>query len=124
MNKIRRTKKIGDYLSSVVVLILLILIVLFIGKSSIKMYKRSQETKSFYQAVEQEYSSLENRYQEISKDLEYINSDTGLEREVRARFDLSRKGEKAIFIIEEELPPLPPPKEKTFFEKTKDLFSF
>lgn len=124
MNNIRRVKKIGDYLSSVLVLIILLIIAFFIARGSVNMYKKSKETQSFYETMKQEYAKLENQYQSASNDLSYINTLTGFEKEVRERFDLSKEGEKAIFIIEEEVFIPPPPENKTFWEKTKDWLSF
>lgn len=88
------------------------------------MYSKSQEAKRYLEATEKEYSGLQEQYESVTEDLNYLNSNTGLEREIRSKFDLAREGEKAILIIEEDLPEIQEPKPKTFWQKIKDWASF
>jgi len=113
----KRHKNTGNFWNSKIVLVLFVLLAIFLGNSALKMYSRSSETEKYYKAVDHEFVSLESRYESVTKDLEYIKSNTGLERELRSKFDLAKEGEKAILIIEEEIPPLPEARKRTIWER-------
>ena len=124
MNSRRRKKKIGQYLGSKLLLIGIFAIMLFLANASFKMYSKSQEAKEYLEATEKEYTNLQEQYESVTDDLEYLNSGTGLEKEIRSKFDLAREGEKAILIIEEDLPEVKEPEPKSFWKKVVDWVSF
>ncbi len=91
---------------------------------AIKMVKKTNEIKEYLRSSEKEYADLEKRYLEVYDDLEYINSNTGKEKEIRSKFDLSKEGEKVVFIIEEEVISAPPPEPSKWWQKAFDWVSF
>jgi hypothetical protein len=113
----KRKKQKKEPLQMKIVLILVLIIALFLANASFNMYKRSSDTKEYLSAIEKEYVSLDSQYKAVVKDLEYIQSETGLEREIRSKFDLAREGEVSIVIIEEELPEIQEPKKRNLWEK-------
>ena len=88
------------------------------------MYQKSKSAKQYLNALEEEYSSLENQYESITDDLDSMESSTGIEKEIRAKFDYGKEGEKAIMIIEEKMPEIQEPKKKGIWQKIKNWATF
>lgn len=93
-------------------------------KAAFNMHSKSKAAENYFLSTKKEYENLEYQYENVSKDLDFFKSDTGQEKEIRSRFDLGREGEKAILIIEENLPPTQEPVKKSFWKKVKDWASF
>ena len=112
-------------LDSKIFLVVLIIAAFVFGKAAFFMNKQKMETKKMVASVSGEYEELNKRFSDAKNDLEYMNSSTGKEKEIREKFDLGKEGEKAIFIVEEKIPPLMP-KEPSGFGKfltnVKNLF--
>lgn len=124
MNHFKRDAGLKKYLKSKILVLFLIIMAVVLINASWKMYKKSVQAEKYMNAVLEEYSALENQYESAGKDLDYIKSGTGFEKEVRAKFDLSREGEKAIMIIEEEPPEIQEPEKKGFWGTLKRWASF
>jgi uncharacterized protein YxeA len=124
MNRLINKHKNKGLLNSKFILFILLILAVILINSAYQIFKKTNETKEYLNLLEEDYASLENRYTEVKKDLEYANSKTGLEREIRSKFDLSLQGEKAIVIIENDVPDIKPPEKKNFFQKIKDFVSF
>jgi hypothetical protein len=124
MNKNKRKKKISSWLDSKIFLLLVFLLAIFLANSALNMYLKSMDAKQYLNTTIDEYSSLEAQYDSAYSDLEYLKSETGIEKEIREKFDLARDGEKAVLIIDEELTPVHTPQKKTFWRKIKDWVSF
>jgi type II secretory pathway pseudopilin PulG len=120
----KRKKQRESFLKSRIVSFLLLFLAILLLNSSIKMYLKSQEAGEYLNSTQEEYLSLKKQYDDAKEDLEYLNSSTGLEKEIRSKFDLVREGEKAILIIEEELPEIQEPKKKGFWGKIKSFVTF
>jgi cell division protein FtsB len=124
MNRKRKKKKIQEYLSSKVILIILLALLFFLANAAWNMKTKSDSAQQYLDALEDEYKSLDSQYQEVTEELKVIRSGTGIEREIRSKFDLGREGERAIMIIEEEIPEIMEPKEENFWDKIKNWASF
>ncbi len=118
-----RKKKKGGILDIKIVAFILLLVVILISNAALKMYKRSKDTKEYLKAVEIQYLALEARYNASTEDLEYLKSETGMEREIRSKFDLAKEGEKAILIIEEEEIEIEEPVKRSFWGRLKNWVS-
>ena len=123
MNFTGKTKRTGGILRSKILFFILAILLLVIINASIKMFNKSRETKDYLKSVEKEYANLEEQYEKVESDLGYINSKTGIEKEIRSKFDFAKEGERAVLIIEEDLPPELPTAEKNILDKIKSLFS-
>lgn len=125
MNQIIKLRRIRGVLDSKIFLIIMIIIAFVFGKAAFFMNKQKNETQKMVANITSEFNVLNERYSNAQKDLEYMNSNTGKEKEIRERFDLGREGEKAIFIIEEKPAPVLPKEPGNidkFLTSIKNLF--
>ena len=104
--------------------VICLVLAIILANAALKMYKRSNDAKVYLDATKNEFLSLEDQYNRAKEDLNYIKSDTGTEKEIRSKFDLAREGERAVLIIEEDLPEIQEPQRKSFWKKVFDWASF
>ena len=120
----KRRKKKKDLFSSKILLIVGILIAVLVANAAFKMYSKANDTKRYLNAVKNDFMNLEDQYSQVNDNLLFLQSNTGIEKEIRSKFDLAKEGERAIFIIEEDLPEIQTPQNKSFWKRVIDWASF
>lgn len=84
-------------------MLLLLGVMLFIvGNGTWDIYKKSVRSEHNLQMVKEEYSLLEEKQEEISKRIELLETETGIEREIRSKFNVAKDGEQVIVIVDPE----------------------
>jgi hypothetical protein len=73
------------------------------------MYGRYEHARIGELQAKSAYAAVEARYQNVSEDLEHIETPQGKEGALRQRYNLARPGEGAIRIVASK----PPPEEAT-----------
>ncbi len=81
-------------------LLILCLILILLIKGNIRIFQNYFYVKKEYKKDLKSYQDLKNREIEITKDLERINTDSGLDYEIRKKLDVSKEDEKIIKIID------------------------
>lgn len=88
--------------SSPVVLVLATILAFFIINAAINMYDKYRDTSVYVDHAQEELVTLKERESELSSKLEALETEEGVEREVRETFGFVREGEKVLVIIDEE----------------------
>jgi len=86
----------------------LAIILMFCTLLAVSLYDRTMVQQSMAERrkeVEAEKMRLEARHAEILEKAEYIQSDAGIESEIRRNFDVAKAGESVIILVEDEAPP-------------------
>jgi len=83
-------------------LIFLIFLLVIVVKGVWRVYGEAKMTKENRILAQQELEELENRKRKIELKLEELNSDLGLEKEIRNKFSVVKEGEKMIMILDEK----------------------
>jgi hypothetical protein len=85
------------------------------------MSKSSDE----YKKSESKFVELEAKKSELLSKIENIQTESGLEREIRSKFSVSRPDEKVVVIVPEEDSQIKTNDEKvSFWSKFKKFFNF
>ncbi len=123
MREFEQKKKLRKVLYSRTIIFFLFLIVLFLARATWKVYKKEQITRHNLNQVADEYKRLEERELAIKSSVDYLQTDKGVESEIRSKFRAVKPGEQVAIIINDEVKkPVPPPIEKTFWQKVLDFF--
>lgn len=86
---------------------LLAVVLVFSGLLTVALYHRLVVQRDMIERrkdVETEKMRLEDRHAEIQQKAEYIQSDAGIESEIRRNFDVAKAGESVIILVEDESP--------------------
>ncbi len=83
------------------VLILLFLILVILGRTVWFSYQGFKISKSNRDVARLEKEELENRISELEKDIDNLQTDRGLEGEIRDKFGVAKSGEEVIILVDE-----------------------
>ena len=99
-NKQRQDKKwsLGKLLHSRLFLFFCLTVIVLLSVSVVKELLRRQEINRQINQLEAEIASIENNNQELSGLVDYFNSSTFQEKEVKTRLNLKASGEKVVFL--------------------------
>jgi cell division protein FtsB len=82
------------------VLVLLALVLTFLMYSTGKVYIKSRNAILKNEEIKKEKADLEQRKSELEKEIGRLQSESGIEEEVRKKFNVQKPGEKALVIVE------------------------
>ena len=117
-------RKFKRLLYSKLSLIILALIVIKLSFSVFDMYKKERDTR--LKRIEQKNILYEfkKREKDLSDEIKRLSSEKGIEEEIRSKFEVGKKGESVVLIIDnpEEENIKNNIAEKNFWQRLKDLF--
>lgn len=79
--------------------LILIFLVFFMGKATYGIYKKSMISASNYAAVEKSYQNLRNRKDMLESEIDRLQTEKGVEEEIRSRFSVAKPGETVVTIV-------------------------
>lgn len=93
-------KRFKKLLYSYVALGLLIVLLVLVGKGTWNIYTKHKEADLGEREVEKRLASLKERQGFLEKEVERLETFTGVEREIRATFSLKKPGEEVAIIVD------------------------
>lgn len=66
------------------------------------MYTRYSQSKSDYERAQAELKNLANRQNELEKNIQHLETQRGIEAELRTRFNASKEGEELLVIVNDK----------------------
>lgn len=123
MREFEQKKKLRKILYSRTVIFILCIVVVFLSQATWKVYKKEKITRDNLNQIADEYKKLEARESSIKSSVDFLQTDKGVESEIRSKFRAVKPGEQVAIIINDEvkkeIPPMPP---ETFWMKIKKFF--
>lgn len=110
---------------SKLLLLLMLVIVISLARGSMSTYFKERESRIEVQRVLAEKQELEGRYSVISEQSDALKSDIGVETEIRNKFDVVKKGEGVIVVVEKEAPVIEEEKKgvlRRFWDSVRGVF--
>lgn len=102
MEYLKRKQVARKRLYGKTVRIILIIVLIFLIKPTWNIYKKSRESEDNLRRAEQEMKLLEERKNELSKNLESIKSEEGRDEEIRSKLGVAKEGETVVVIVEDK----------------------
>ena len=93
----QKTKRF--FYSKIVIFIIVVVIVTLIP-GVYGIYIKGQESAKDRAAAERELADLKTREEMLSSRLNYVNTDRGLEEEIREKFNVAKQGESVIVLVD------------------------
>ena len=107
MDRFKQKRQLKKRIYSKPILFILIIILAFLAHGTWGIYKKSKQSKETLNVVQIEFDKLKEREEAIEKKIGRLGTETGLEEEIRSKFDVAREGEKIIVIVDnDDLPPV------------------
>ena len=126
MSRLKNKNKIKKVIYSWPVLVLLFLMILLVGKGVWGVYKSEKISRQSRQLSGEEYKRLQDRSDLISLEIEMLETEKGIEAEIRDKFRVVKEGEQLAIIINsaDELKEQVKEEKEKFWTKILNLFKF
>lgn len=117
-------RKLKRYLYSKPALVVLTLIFLFVAKATWNVYDKVEISQDNLSMAERELDKLKVRKEALASQIEYLQSEQGVEAEIRQKFRLVKEGEEIAVIIDDDitLPTASTTENKSLWQSFKGLF--
>ena len=125
MSDFVRKKKKQRILYSRPILLALVVAVIFVAKGAWGIYKKERDTRENFRAALMELENAKNRESVLKNQLEKLNTESGVEKEIRDRFNVVKEGENVAIIVEpqkEDLKNKNEDERSGFWSWIKDIF--
>lgn len=67
--------------------------------STFGVWQKKKESEEFRKVAEKKLSELQNRHDNLEKDIERLETPEGVEEEIRSKFSVAKKGENVVVIV-------------------------
>ncbi|MCH7529686.1 septum formation initiator family protein [Patescibacteria group bacterium] len=94
----REKRKLKQILYSKLTLAVLFIIVLFLASTVLSVYQKEKSTRVAKELQEMEFDELSGREAVLRAEIDRLNSNRGIEEEIRSKFEVGREGERIIII--------------------------
>ena len=81
--------------------VLLVVTALFLH-STYSVYKKKEESEKLKNISLQYKNSLEKRYNEMNSQIENLQTETGIEAEIRSKFNVAKDNESIVVIVDDD----------------------
>ncbi len=102
MKQFQEKKKIKAKMYSKPVLIGLIVLMLLLTKGVVNIFMKYRESVVAEKIARARLAELEERKESLEADIENLQSEQGVEEELRKKYNVGNPGEKMIVVINEE----------------------
>ena len=79
--------------------IILFILVIFLGRATYDIYKKSKLSSDNYVVVKKDYESLKARKDMLESEINRLKTDYGIEEEIRSKFNVAKPGETVVTVI-------------------------
>jgi cell division protein FtsB len=100
MREFQEKRKLRKVIFSRKVLVLLALVLVFLMYSTGKVYFKSRNAVLKNEEIKKEMADLEQRKSDLQKEINRLQSESGIEEEVRKKFNVQKPGENTLVIVE------------------------
>jgi cell division protein FtsB len=102
MQDFKKKRTFKRRLYSKLVLIVLLVIFIFVVRGGWDIYKKAKSSEEKLRVAEETQMELEAKKASIEAQIARLETETGIEEEIRSKFDVVRDGEQVIVIVDAE----------------------
>ena len=124
MREFEHKRKVRRILSSPLVLLPLAVLLVFLVRGTWNIYVKNRDGIAELRLAQERLARIEERQSTLSAGIEKLNTESGIEGEIRDRFQIAKEGEEVIVIVdaESEQKQLPMSQE-SFLQKIWNFFT-
>ncbi len=118
-------RKMRRILSSPLILALLAIVLLFLINGAWNIWQKDRESSAALQSAEERLARLKDRQAGFQSAIANLQTESGVEAEIRDKFDLAKAGEREVVIVDGDsasTTQTAPPSE-SFLQKIWDFFT-
>jgi cell division protein FtsB len=119
MREFQDKQKIKNRIYSKTSVFILFIFIVLIGRGVLSVYAKERDSRMELDLLEKKKAELGNRLANVSTSNDRLNTEEGIESEIRSKFDVVKQDEGVIVVVDEKLPP-PPEDTRGFMKKFWD----
>jgi cell division protein FtsB len=96
----QQKKNIRKVMYSRITIFIFFIIVIFLVRAVYDIYKKERMSAKSVASVEENYNDLKNRQNMLKSEIERLNTDKGIEEEIRSKFSVAKPGETVVVVID------------------------
>jgi cell division protein FtsB len=96
----QQKKQFNKIVYSKVNFVILLVLIIFLARSTYDIYKKYRVSADDYAIVKKDYDGLTSRKEMLSSEISRINTGTGMEEEIRSKFDVAKPGETVVVVVD------------------------
>jgi len=96
-------RKFKKFVYSKPVLVALFLLVFFVGKATWNVYDKLEMSKLNLEKEMRELQKLQERQAALASQIDYLQTDQGVEAEIRKKYRVVKEGEEIAVIIDDDI---------------------
>ncbi|MFA5651829.1 MAG: septum formation initiator family protein [Candidatus Paceibacterota bacterium] len=96
----QQKRKINRVIYSKISFIILLVLVIFLGRSTWDIYKKSKLSFDNYVETKKDYENLKARKDMLEAETNRLKTDIGIEEEIRSKFNVAKPGETVVIVID------------------------
>lgn len=95
-------RKVKKFMYSKVTLVVLVILTVLILKAVWSVYQKQQFTKDNLNKTASDYNNLKEREERLSREINWLKTENGIEQEIREKYGLVKPGEEVIVIVDKD----------------------
>lgn len=116
MKEFQHNNEVKKRIYSKWVLIVLLVLIILVLNGLISISSKQKSSREDMDQVNIKKAELQGRYNSLSSKVDELNTNEGLEKEIRSKFDVVKPGESVIMVVDKEIP-APIPEETSVIKK-------
>jgi cell division protein FtsB len=100
MREFKQKQKIKNRIYSKYTIAFLFLVLALLVNGTWGIFSKMRESKGKLEASQGRYESVKKRHEALDSQIKHLGTETGLEEEIRTRYNLSREGENVIVLVD------------------------
>ena len=95
----QQKKKIRKVIYSKAFLIVLLILIVVLAKATYEIYQKENLSSEDLSETQKEYDGLKTRQSMLNSEISKLKTDTGVEEEIRSKFDVAKPGETVVVVV-------------------------
>ncbi len=95
-------RKVRSFMYNKVTLVILFLLVLVLARSTWVVWQKKQESEEMKSVSMRNVEELRSRESELQAKMNKLDTDHGIEEEIRAKYSVVKEGENMVVVVEAE----------------------
>lgn len=104
MKEFKQRRKFKKRLYSKFVIFLLIIVIAVLARGTWGIFQKSRESDKKLEISQERLIELRKRQSAVASQIEILKTTTGVEEEIRTKYDVAKEGEHVIIIVQDDEP--------------------
>ena len=118
----QQKRKVKSFMYNRVTLAVLLVVVLFVLNSTWSVYQKKRESERLKNVALGNVENLRGRNSELQVKIERLDTEVGIEEEIRSKFNVAKQEENAVIIVPKSETNATSTNSSSFWQKVKKFF--